>query len=146
MTFKKLNLGLNINQVITTILVVLIGLMLLDLVNVAVTNYRLQQLDRQLSHEIKGLDQEIAILRDRTTQANSDATVERIAREQLGLVKPGDVLVVPLKPNGASLTRSWQPGSGDVDVPVAQAPPIEENAPLPARLWQGILFFLAHRF
>ncbi|MBI3943523.1 MAG: septum formation initiator family protein [Chloroflexi bacterium] len=146
MTFKRFNLGLNINQVITTILVVLIGLLLLDLVNVAVTNYRLQQLDRQLSHEIKGLDQEIAILRDRTAQANSDAVVERIAREQLGLVKPGDVLVVPLQPNGSSLTRSWQPGAGNVDVTVAPASTAEENASLPARLWQGLLFFLAHRF
>lgn len=146
MVFKKFNLGLNINQVVTTILVVLIGLMLIDLVNIAVTNYRLQQLDHQLSHDIKGLDQEIASLRDRIAGANSDATVERIAREQLGLVKPGDLLVVPLQSTGAGLTRSWQPGAGDVEANKSPAPPAEENASLPVRLWQGVLFFLAHRF
>jgi cell division protein FtsL len=60
----------------------------------AVENYRLNQQADALRVEIKGLrDQNVQLQKDIET-ARTDTAIETIAREQLGLIEPGDHPVV----------------------------------------------------
>jgi cell division protein FtsL len=56
----------------------------------AVQNYRLNQEADGLRSEIVGLRAENIQLQQLIEQARTDAAIESIAREQLGLIKPGD--------------------------------------------------------
>ena len=48
-----------------------------------------------LQNQVKELNSRNATLRDQIKQIKSDSYIEQVAREQLGLVKPGETLVVP---------------------------------------------------
>jgi cell division protein FtsL len=56
----------------------------------AVQNYRLNQESDGLRAEIVGLRTENLQLQQQIEQARTDAAIETIAREQLGLIRPGD--------------------------------------------------------
>src|SRR5438105_15716561 len=60
----------------------------------AVDNYRLNQEADGLRSEITGLRQQNIQLQQDIEAARSDTAIETIAREQLGLVMPGDHPVV----------------------------------------------------
>ena len=51
--------------------------------------------ERELATRVAAAEERIALLRERIGRLRDDpATLERLAREQLGLVRPGDVVVV----------------------------------------------------
>jgi cell division protein FtsL len=92
----------------------------------ALDNYRLNQEADALRAEIRALRGENIALQQQIQQARSDSAIETIAREQLGLIKPGDHPLVVL---------SEQP-------PVTQPAP---TAPAPAppppwRQWLDLFF------
>jgi len=80
----------------------------------AVENYRLNQQADQLRAETVGLRAENVRLQQAIEQARTDTAIETIAREQLGLIKPGDRPLVLVPQNG---TTSAAP------VPEAMPPP-----------------------
>jgi cell division protein FtsB len=94
----------------------------------ALDNYRLNQEADALRAEIRGLRLDNIALQQQLEDARGDAEIETIAREQLGLVKPGDHPIV--LPDGAVPRR--QPAS----VPAPSAP-----APQPPwRQWLDLFF------
>jgi cell division protein FtsL len=66
----------------------------------ALDNYRLNQQADALRTEIRDLRNENITLQQQILEARTDAAVERIARQQLGLVKPGDNPLVLIAPDG----------------------------------------------
>ena len=73
----------------------------------AVENYRLNQESDALRAEIAGLRAENLRVQQQIEQARTDTAIETIAREQLGLIKPGDhpvVLVDDGRPAAATST------------------------------------------
>jgi cell division protein FtsL len=78
----------------------------------AVQNYRLNQESDGLRAEIVGLRTENLQLQQQIEQARTDAAIETIAREQLGLIRPGDhplVLVDSGAPPPATLAPAPTP-------------------------------------
>jgi cell division protein FtsL len=73
----------------------------------ALDNYRLNREAEALRAEIVALRTENVQLQGRIEQARTDAAIETIAREQLGLIKPGDrpLVLVSDGPAPAALPR-----------------------------------------
>lgn len=57
----------------------------------------LKQEIRQVQQQIGEIQVKNAELRDQLKKVQSDAYIEQVAREKLGLVKPGEVRIVPLQ-------------------------------------------------
>ena len=92
----------------------------------ALDNYRLNQEVDALRVEIRANREENVALQQQIQQARTDTAIETIAREQLGLVKPGDrpLVVISDRP------PATQPA------PTAPAP----APPPPWRQWLDLLF------
>jgi len=67
----------------------------------AVENYRLNQQAEALQVEIAGLREQNVALQQQIEAARTDGAIEKIAREQLGLIKPGDHPLVLVSDNTA---------------------------------------------
>jgi cell division protein FtsL len=93
----------------------------------ALDNYRLNREADALRTEILGLRTENIQLQQQIEQARTDTAIETIAREQLGLIKPGDHPLV-------LVSQSAQP-------PAAAPTPAPSAPPPPAwRQWWDYLF------
>jgi cell division protein DivIC len=93
----------------------------------ALDNYRLNQQADALRVEVRDLRNENIALQRQILHARTDAAIESIAREQLGLVRPGDnpLVLVPAGP---------APGAD------APATPQPNPAPPPWREWWDYFF------
>ena len=93
----------------------------------AVDNYRLNREADGLRNEILGLRSDNIQLQKQIEQARTDTAIETIAREQLGLIRPGDHPLVLVWP-------AAQP-------PAAAPTPVPQALPPPAwRQWWDYLF------
>ena len=72
--------------------------------------------EQELDTCVAAAEERIALLRERIGRLRDDpATLERLAREQIGLVRPGDVVVV--------LPQSFEPVVDPVAAPAAEPEP-----------------------
>jgi len=100
----------------------------------AVENYQLNQQADDLRAQIVGLRAQNVQLQQQIEDARTDTAIETIAREQLGLVKPGDHPLVLISDGSTSTAGAAQSGAG---AQVASPPP----APDPTwRQWWSYLF------
>jgi len=60
------------------------------------TLYAMQQDVREMQQQVERLTQKNAQLYDQLERAQSDAYVEEVAREKLGLVKDGEMRIMPV--------------------------------------------------
>jgi cell division protein FtsB len=101
-----------------------------------VKSYRDLEAARQRKHllemQIQGTEAEIARLRGRIERLRSDpATLERLAREDLGMVRPGDVVIE--LPQDASPAKPKPAVAPTVAAAAAPAPaPPPSPTPVPA--------------
>lgn len=65
--------------------------------------YTMQQDIRHMQAEVKELRERNADLREQVKMLQSDAYVESIARERLGLVKPGESRILPVGDSGVGV-------------------------------------------
>jgi cell division protein DivIC len=93
----------------------------------ALDNYRLNQQADGLRAEIRDLRNENIALQQQILQARTDASIEQIARQQLGLVKPGDNPLVLVAADASSTSQ-------------AQASPTPESPRPPWRQWWDYFF------
>ena len=94
-------------------------------------NYLLTQQEEAIRLEVLRLREENLRLQRELNFARSDAGIEKMAREQLGLVKKGDTAIQIVAPTGAGVTAPGQSTS-------APGPP----PPIPALERPGWLRFL----
>jgi cell division protein FtsL len=83
----------------------------------ALDNYRLNQQADALRAEIRDLRNENIALQQQILEARTDASIEQIAREQLGLIKPGDNPLVLIGDDPAT-------SQAQASAPPAPPPPI----------------------
>ena len=84
--------------------------------------------ERLLKSTIRATEQRIDRLHGRIRQLRDDpVTLDRMAREELGLVKPGDVVIVLPEEPGAPAPQGWT-------APQTPAPPTLPAEVLPASL------------
>ena len=88
----------------------------------AIDNYRLNQQAEALRVEVLNLRSQNIQLQQEINEARSDAAVEKIAREQLGLVKPGDNALVIAPVPGAPAARPAAP----TPAPAPEPPPWQQ--------------------
>ena len=72
----------------------------------ALDNYRLNQQADALRAEIRDLRNENIALQQQILDARTDASIEKIARQQLGLVKPGDTPLVLIPSEGGPSSQA----------------------------------------
>lgn len=79
--------------------------------------YRIHQLngeiDGYLNHKM-ALAQEQKLLQEEINLLNNNSYIERIAREDLGLIKPGETLIVPGKVDDVKEAKSLQAVSDNI--------------------------------
>lgn len=64
-----------------------------------VESHNVQQEIQKIQQEMEELQKKNEELRSQVKKLESEAWVERVAREKLGLVKPGEKLILEVKPN-----------------------------------------------
>lgn len=82
--------------------------------------YRLQERSAEIRQEIRQLQDKNEGLQRQIAYLRSDPSVEGIARQQLGLVRPGDTAVTLVSPSQGSAIES--PPSSPVPVEPASTP------------------------
>jgi cell division protein FtsL len=87
----------------------------------ALENYQLNQQAEALRGEIAQLRAQNIQLQQQIEQARTDTAIETIAREQLGLIKPGEHPLVLVTQDGGT---------------AAQPTPATPSAPPPKPIWQ----------
>lgn len=84
----------------------------------ALESYHLTRRAAELGTEIEQLKQTNLRLQRQIALARSDAEIERLAREQLGLVKPGDRALAVLSPDGLpAAPPTPSPGGAHAEAP-----------------------------
>ncbi|MFO7322602.1 MAG: septum formation initiator family protein [Chloroflexota bacterium] len=92
----------------------------------------LQEAYNRVVAEVAELREQQAALLAERDYVRSDAYVERWARDAGKMVRPGEVLIVPV-PAGVSLPSTPEP---EITVPIETTPP----EPEPWRLWWSLFF------
>ncbi len=72
----------------------------------AAENYQLNQQAEALRVQIAGLRDQNVQLQQQIETARTDSAIEKIAREQLGLIKPGDHPLVLVAQNGSASSQA----------------------------------------
>jgi cell division protein DivIC len=84
-------------------------------------NYVLTHQEELIRADVARLRDENLRLQRQLNEARSDAGIEKVAREQLGLVKPGDTAIQIVVPQGGPPANQRQPAPDEAPPP-AQAP------------------------
>jgi cell division protein FtsB len=95
----------------------------------ALDNYRLNQEAGRLRNEVVTLRQENVELQRQIELARQDVAIEAIAREQLGLIKPGDAPLILVGDAARALTPA-----------LSQAERESPPTPPPWRQWLDLFF------
>lgn len=86
---------MNSKKVILVVLIVLIGI----IYSFFQANIKVKSMKNKLNNleqEVKVLDREVEVLDQKLAKVNSEEFVEEIARKELGLVKPGEILYITI--------------------------------------------------
>jgi cell division protein FtsL len=93
----------------------------------ALDNYRLNQQADGLRAEVVALRDENIRLQQQLEDARTDTAIETIAREQLGLIKPGDKPLV--------MAATSAPSDAPAQAPAASPPPQADPRPVWRQWW-----------
>src|SRR5690606_4403358 len=92
-------------HMVLTLALLLLGLFAYAFFQTAAQSYRLREAERELLVQVQDLRQQRAELEGLAAYLESDEYIEAFARQQFGLVKPGETLVEVDAPQGAAGTR-----------------------------------------
>ena len=116
--------------------VLLLGLFLYAAVQTAAQSYRLRQHEREVFTMVQALRQQRAELQGLLTYLKSEESIEAFARQQFGLVRPGEILVQVDAPASPPVPRRpgekwWEAlfGTSPLNTPPVAPPPTSPPAP-----------------
>lgn len=95
---RRRRLRFNKSRLPGLLLVVLLFYLILSFASQFNRLYAMQQDLQQIQFQLGELQKKNAELKEQLKLVQSDAYIEQIARERLGLVKPGEARIVPMKP------------------------------------------------
>ena len=107
-----------LTQIVIIVVATMAISMIVDFGRKATANYRIRNEESRLEQEIAAERAKHEALLARREYVQTDEYVERVAREELKWVKPGEIVVVPIPLNRKPL-------------------PTPETVPAPAKLSQG---------
>ena len=81
-------------HMVLTLAILLLGLFAYAFLQTAAQSYRLREMEREMLVEVQDLRLQRAELEGLATYLESDEYVEAFARQQFGLVRPGEILVL----------------------------------------------------
>ena len=120
---------------VLTLAVLLLGLFAYAFLQTAAQSYRLRESERILFDEVQVLRQQHAELEGLAAYLESDEYVEAFARQQFGLVRPGETLVVVDAPTSTASERvpgeRWWEALFDTSLPPSPAPAASEASETP---------------
>ena len=124
MTKKKRQRMISTPKVVAIVTFTLVAVLSVDFGRKALDNYQIQRQVEWLSQQVAAERDTNQALQDTLQYVESDAYVEKAARESLGLVKPGEVAVVPVRqaesPPSTSSDGQTTVAPGDEAVPYWQ--------------------------
>lgn len=83
------------NKLLLLVALLVVGYIMFSLTSQFSRLHAMQAKVDTLQNQIEEIEKRNTALREQIKQIKSDAYIEQVAREQLGLVKPGETLVVP---------------------------------------------------
>jgi len=122
--------GLLVNRVFILLAIPLLAYLSFATVRKAMEVYQLNQQASQIRQEITQLKDRNAELRRQAEYLQSPEYVEKAAREQLGLVRPGDIPLVLVYPSGKEPPAE----------PAAAPPPSRSSPPPNWQRWWSFFF------
>ena len=124
MTRKKRQRMISTPKVVAIVTFTLVAILSVDFGRKALDNYHIQRQVEWLSQQVAAERDTNQALQDTLQYVESDAYVEKAARESLGLVKAGEVAVVPVRqaesPPSTSSDGEMTVAPGDEAVPYWQ--------------------------
>ncbi len=100
------SLSLPLRQIVIVVLVVVLGVVMLSFARILIVEYQLNLQKQSLETDIAELRQQNEQLRSEIDYLQSDAAIERLAREELGWTKPGETAVIVINGNATAPTAS----------------------------------------
>jgi cell division protein FtsB len=100
-------------------------------------NYLLTQQEEAIRAEVMRLREENLRLQRELVIARSDAGIEKVAREHLGLIKPGDTPIQIVGPGGPAASAPGAPRSAPTPAP-AEPKPAPAERPAWLRFLDGL--------
>lgn len=125
-----------ISLVIGLVMLALIGLLVANFVGQVLQSARLEAELEAREAEVAALEAENRELEAAVAYAESDVNVERIAREQLGMARPEDTVLLPQMPTAAPPPTPATTEQASAAEQIAPAAPAEPNW----RLWWQAFF------
>ncbi len=130
MTKKKRQSIISLPKVVAVVTLTLVAILTVDFGRKALDNYRVQRQVEWLRQQVTQEQQTNEELQARLDYASSDAYVERVARERLKLVMPGETaVVVVLQPADSAPAQDGGLATGSID----------EEPPAYWRQWADLL-------
>lgn len=102
-------LSIRWKYVLIAALSILAAFLIIDLNSRLVSLNRLSKQRDQLQVQVLGLQATATALAEQVTYATSEAAVDQWAREEGHMTRPGDVLVIPIPPPGATSVPVFVP-------------------------------------
>ncbi len=125
-------ISLSLPKIVAVVTLTLVAILVVDFGRKALDRYHIQREVEWLSQQVAAEQEESEALQARLEYVSSDAYVEKIARERLKMVRPGEraVVLVP---------RNLEPVS-DSGAPLAAATSPEDEAKPYWQQWWDLLF------
>lgn len=112
-TERRRAFNLSKSKLPTLVVLLLLGYLAVSFGSQFSRLYILQNDVKDIQQQVQELKEKNAALREELRMVQSDAYIEKTAREKLGLVKPGETRVVPVPP-GTELKKLEAPTKGNV--------------------------------
>jgi cell division protein FtsB len=123
MARRKALSSLSLAQVIAFIGVILAGYFVVGFGRVALVGHELRASKANLQTQVDELAAQVTTLEDRKAYVQTDEYIEKAAREEYKLSRPGDQVIVPM----------YETEKPDVPTQSVQPPPVPE----PVEPWQA---------
>lgn len=131
MARKKGFSPISLTQVMTFVGLILAGYFIFSFAKVALVGYQLRNIKADLQDGVATLEEEVAGLEAKAAYVESDAYIEEYAREDLGMSRPGDHVIVP----------EYQPdGETQIQQPTEPVEPAELEPKQPWQAWWELFF------
>lgn len=96
---RRPTLSLPVRQLAIAVVVVVLGLVTVSFARILIVEYQLNLQKQVLESEVAELQQQNERLRSQIDYLQSDAAIEKLAREELGWTKPGESAVIVIERN-----------------------------------------------
>jgi cell division protein FtsB len=124
-------ISLSLPKIVAIVTIVLVAILTVDFGRKALDNYHIQRRVEWLREQVVAEQEEHEALQERLVYVSTDAYVEKIARERLKMVRPGDSAVVVIP-------RSVEQAPATVPVPATE---VAEEEPEPNwQQWWNLFF------